>query len=131
MGKEQIYYGELIPVTGGEPMKFSAFVIISDDTEGFCDLSEKTEEILASCKNRLSIAPGYPVGRLLREENLTVLLAQECSVESRCLKELTGYLNAASVRYVDHAVASSFGLGEILSQNDTPADKQNGKEGYR
>lgn len=126
MEKEQIYYGELIPVTGGEPVRIPAIVIVSDGIEDPCGLPEKAEEILASCKNRLSIAPGYPAGRLLREENLT---AQECSVESRCLKGLIGHLNAASVGYVDHAVASSFGLGEILSQNDIPADKQREKEG--
>lgn len=129
MGKEQIYYGELIPVTGGEPVKLPVIVILSDDTEAPCILPENAEEILASCQNRLSIAPGYPAGRLLREEKLTVLTAQECSVESRCLKGLIGHLNAASVGYVDHAVASSFGLGEILSQNDIPADKQREKEG--
>ncbi len=129
MGKEQIYYGELIPVTGGEPLKIPAIVIVSDGIEEPCNLTEKAEEILASCKNGLSIAPGYPAGRLLQEENLTVLTAQECSVESRCLKELIGHLNATSVRYVEHAVASSFGLGEILSQNDIPADKQREKEG--
>ncbi|MEZ3503543.1 MAG: hypothetical protein K1W25_08865 [Lachnospiraceae bacterium] len=131
MEKEQIYYGELISVTGGEPLKIPAIVIVSDGIEDPCGLPEKAEEILASCKNRLSIAPGYPAGRLLQEENLTVLTAQVSLVESRCLKGLIGPLNAASVGYVEHAVASSFGLGEILSQNDIPADKQNGKEGYR
>ena len=131
MEKEQIYYGELISVTGGEPVRILAIVIVSDGIEDPWGLPEKAEEILASCKNRLSIAPGYPVGRRLREENLTVLTAQVSSVESRCLKELTGYLNAVSVGYVEHAVASSFGLGEILSQNDIPTGKQKGKEGYR
>ena len=129
MGKEQIYYGELIPVTGGEPVRIPAIVIVSDGIEDSCGLPEKAEEILASCKNRLSIAPGYLAGRLLREENLTVLTAQVSPVESRCLKGLIGHLNAASVGYVDHAVASSFGLGEILSQNDIPTDKQKEKEG--
>lgn len=40
MGKEQIYYGELIPVTGGEPVKLPAIVILSDDTEAPCILPE-------------------------------------------------------------------------------------------
>lgn len=125
MDKEQIYYGELIPVTGGENIRIPTIVILSDDTEDPCGLPEKAEEILASCKDRVSMHPGYLAGsRLIREQNVAVLAAQICPVDSGCLKELTGCLNAAAVQYVDQAVASSFGLGGMLSQDDIHTQKQ-------
>lgn len=125
MDKERIYYGELVPVTGSEPVRLPAIVILLDDTEDHCSLPEKAEEILASYEDRHPLCSGSPaISRLTREQDVVVLVAQLCSVDSGCLKKLTGYLNAAAMQYVDHAVASSFGLGEILSQNDIHGKKQ-------
>lgn len=130
MDKEEIYYGELVPFAGGEPARIPAIVLISDDTKKNCSLPEKAEEILVFCKDRRHLYPGsLAASRLIREEDVVVLAAQICSIDSSCLKELTGYLNAAAMRYVDHAVASSFGLGEILSQNGIQKEKQKEERG--
>ena len=132
MDKEEIYYGELVPLTGGGPARIPAIVLISDDTKKNCGLPEKAEEILAFCKDRRPLYPGsQAVSRLIREEDVVVMVAQICPTNSRCLKELTGYLNAAAMQYVDHAVASSFGLGEILSQNGIHEGKQKEERGDR
>lgn len=121
MDKERIYYGELVPLTNGGPARIPAIVLTSGETKKNCSLPEKAEEILAFCKDRRPLYPGIlAASRLIREEDVVVLVAQICSINSCCLKELTGYLNATAMQYVDHAVASSFGLGEILSQNDNP-----------
>ena len=40
-------------------------------------------------------------------------------------------MNAAAMQYVDQAVASSFGLGEILAQNDIYEEKQKEERGER
>lgn len=129
MEKEQIYYGELMPVTGGGPARIPAIVLVSDETKENCSLSEKAEEIWTLCKGRRSLYPGsLAASRLIREEDVEVLVAQICPINSS-LKELTGYLNAAAMRYVDHAVASSFGLGEILSQNDIHEGEQKEERG--
>lgn len=130
MDKERIYYGELVPLTDGEPARIPAIVLISDDTKKRCSLPEKTEEILAFCKDRRPLYPGsLAASRLIREEEVVVLVAQICPLNGSGLKELTGYLNAAAMQYVDHAVASSFGLGEILSQNDIHEEKQKEERG--
>lgn len=130
MDKEEIYYGELVPFAGGEPARIPAIVLISDDTKKNCSLPEKAEEILVFCKDRRPLySRNLAASRLIREEDVVVLVAQICSINSSCLKELTGYLNAAVMQYVDHAVASSFGLGEILSQNDIHEEKQKEERG--
>ncbi|MCB7320917.1 hypothetical protein [Lacrimispora sp. 210928-DFI.3.58] len=130
MDKERIYYGELVPLADGEPARIPAMVLISDDTKKNCGLPEKAKEILAFCKDRRPLYPGnQAVSRLIREEDVVVLVAQICPTNSRYLKELTGYLNAAAMQYVDHAVASSFGLGEILSQNEIHEEKQKKERG--
>ena len=130
MDKERIYYGELVPLADGEPARIPAMVLISDDTKKNCGLPEKVEEILAFCKDRQPLYPGsLAVSRLIREEDVVVLAAQICPINSSCLKELTGYLNAAAMQYVDHAVASSFGLGEILSQDGIHEEIQKEERG--
>ena len=132
MDKERIYYGELVPLTDGEPARIPAIVLVSGETKENCSPPEKAEEILAFCKDRRPLYPGsQAVSRLIREEDVVVLVAQICPTNSRCLKELTGYLNAAAMQYVDHAVASSFGLGDILSQNGIQKEKQKEERGYQ
>ncbi|CAK7019890.1 MAG: hypothetical protein ENTB_05053 [Enterocloster aldenensis] len=125
MDKERIYYGELVPFPDGGSVRIPVIVLASDDTKKNCSLPEKAEKIRTLCKDRRHLYPGsLAASRLIREEDVVVLAAQICSIDSSCLKELTGYLNAAAMRYVDHAVASSFGLGEILSQNGIQKEKQ-------
>ena len=130
MDKERIYYGELVPLTDGEPARIPAIVLVSGETKENCNLPEKADEILVFCKDGRPLYPGsLTASRLIREEDVVVLVAQICSINSSCQKELTGYLNAAAMQYVDHAVASSFGLGEILSQNGIQEEKQKEERG--
>ena len=131
MEKEQVYNGELIPVTDGEPTRIPTIVIIQNSPEDHISLSEQAEEILASFKGGQLLPSGsLAVSRLLREQDVAVLMtAQVCSVDSRCRKELAGHLNAAAMQYVDQAVAFSFGLGEILSQNGIHEEKQKEERG--
>ena len=101
-------------------------MIIQNNPEDHISLSEQAEEILASFKGGQLLPSGsLAISRLIREQDVAVLMtAQVCSVDSRCRKELAGHLNAAAMQYVDQAVASSFGLGEILAQNDIYEEKQ-------
>lgn len=131
MEKEQIYYGELVPVTDGESARIPTIVIIQNNTKDHSSLSEKAEEIQASFKDgQLLPSVSLAVSRLIREQDVAVLMtAQVCPVDSSCRKELAGRLNAAAMQYVDQAVASSFGLGEILAQNDIYEEKQKEERG--
>lgn len=131
MEKEQIYYGELVPVTDGESARIPTIVIIQNNTKDHSSLSEKAEEILAFFKGgQLFASRSLAVSRLIREQDVVVLMtAQVCSVDSSCRKKLAGHLNAAAMQYVDQAVASSFGLGEILAQNDIYEEKQKEERG--
>lgn len=129
MDKERIYYGELVPFTGDEHTRIPAIVLVSGETKENCDLPEKVEEILAFCKDGRLLYPGSLAASRLFQEDVVVLVAQICPINSSSLKELTGYLNVAAMRYVDHAVASSFGLGEIRSQNDIHGGKQKEERG--
>lgn len=131
MEKEQIYYGELVPVTDGESARIPTIVIIQNNTKDHISLSEKAEEILDSFKDgQLLPSVSLAVSRLIREQDVAVLMtAQVCPVDSSCRKELAGHLNAAAMQYVDQAVASSFGLGEILAQNDIYEEKQKEERG--
>ena len=87
MEKEQIYYGELISVTGGEPVRILAIVIVSDGIEDPCGLPEKAEEILADQPDgiMLSNGPGDPkeCKDIIRE--IRTLYASDVPIFAICL----------------------------------------------
>ena len=52
-----------------------------------------------------------------------VLLEQIRTIDRTRLKDYIGSLNARRMDYVDHAIAVSFGLDEILSQQEEQKEK--------
>lgn len=71
MDKERIYYGELVPLTDGEPARIPAIVLVSGETKENCNLPEKAEEILVFCKDGRPLYPGsLTASRLIREEDV-------------------------------------------------------------
>ena len=52
-----------------------------------------------------------------------VLLEQIRTIDRTRLKDYIGSLNARTMDYVDHAIAVSFGLDEILSQQEEQKEK--------
>ena len=63
---------------------------------------------------------GYRCG--LRKYSV-VLLEQIRTIDRTRLKDYIGSLNARTMDYVDHAIAVSFGLDEILSQQEEQKEK--------
>lgn len=125
MEKQSLYYGELVPIAGCDQAAIPAIVILQDDTEEHNGLPERTKEAIVSLKEKLSLVPGcLKSRRLVREEEVMVLTAQVCAVDKGCRKGLAGCLNGAAMQYVDHAVASGFGLEEVLAQSGVCTEKQ-------
>ncbi len=47
-----------------------------------------------------------------------IMLEQVRTIDRERLKEYVGSANAATMQYVDHAIAVSFGLDELLTQQE-------------
>lgn len=125
MDKETIYYGELVPLTGYDCGHIPVFVILQKDTKDDSLPPGTAEETITALKKKLSLAPGcLKSRRLIKEDDVVVLMAQVCVADDSCRKMLVGYLNGAVMRHVDHAVVSGFGLEEMLIQNGIQTKQQ-------
>lgn len=115
--KGDIYYADLTPVIGSEQGGVRPVLVIQNNTG---NLYSPTV-IAAAITSRSGKRP-LPTHIKLDDnfhglhQNSMVLLEQVRTIDRARLKEYIGRLNAATMQYVDHAIAVSFGLDEILAQ---------------
>ena len=123
----EMYYADLGRGIGSEQEGRRPVVIIQNDVGNQFSPTVIAAAITSRRKNRWmpTHVPlrGYRCG--LRKYSV-VLLEQIRTIDRTRLKDYIGSLNARTMDYVDHAIAVSFGLDDILSQQEEKKGK--GKE---
>lgn len=115
--KGDIYYADLTPVIGSEQGGVRPVLVIQNNTGNL----HSPTVIAAAITSRSGKRP-LPTHIKLDDnfhglhQHSMVLLEQVRTIDRARLKEYIGRLNAATMQYVDHAIAVSFGLDEILAQ---------------
>ena len=119
-----LYYADLRPIIGSEQGGVRPVLIIQNDVGNHFSPTVIAAAIISRRKNRWmpTHVPlrGYRCG--LRKYSV-VLLEQIRTIDRTRLKDYIGSLNARTMDYVDHAIAVSFGLDEILSQQEEQKEK--------
>lgn len=119
-----LYYADLRPIIGSEQGGVRPVLIIQNDVGNHFSPTVIAAAITSRRKNRWmpTHVPlrGYRCG--LRKYSV-VLLEQIRTIDRTRLKDYIGSLNARTMDYVDHAIAVSFGLDEILSQQEEQKEK--------
>ena len=119
--KGDIYYADLTPVIGSEQGGVRPVLVIQNDVG-----NRHSPTVIAAAITSKSGKHPLPTHIKLDNrfhglhQNSMVLLEQVRTIDRARLKEYIGRLNAATMQYVDHAIAVSFGLDAILSQEDDP-----------
>lgn len=117
--KGDIYYADLMPVIGSEQGGVRPVLIIQNDVG-----NRYSSTVIAAA---ITSKPGkHQLPTHIKLENSfhrlnhdsMVLLEQVRTIDRVRLKEYIGRLNAATMQYVDHAIAVSFGLDGILTHGD-------------
>ena len=119
-----LYYADLRPIIGSEQGGVRPVLIIQNDVGNHFSPTVIAAAITSRRKNRWmpTHVPlrGHRCG--LRKYSV-VLLEQIRTIDRTRLKDYIGSLNARTMDYVDHAIAVSFGLDEILSQQEEQKEK--------
>ena len=119
-----LYYADLRPIIGSEQGGVRPVLIIQNDVGNHFSPTVIAAAITSRRKNRWMPThvplSGYRCG--LRKYSV-VLLEQIRTIDRTRLKDYIGSLNARTMDYVDHAIAVSFGLDEILSQQEEKKEK--------
>lgn len=119
--KGDIYYADLTPVIGSEQGGIRPVLVIQNNTGNL-----HSPTVIAAAITSRSGKRSLPTHIKLDDnfhglhQNSMVLLEQIRTIDRTRLKEYIGRLNAATMQYVDHAIAVSFGLDEILAQENNP-----------
>lgn len=115
--KGDIYYADLTPVIGSEQGGVRPVLIIQNNVG-----NRHSPTVIAAAitsqkgKNQLPTHIKVEAGFRGLHQNSMVLLEQVRTLDRIRLKEYIGRLNAATMQYVDQAIAVSFGLDGILTQ---------------
>lgn len=115
--KGDIYYADLTPVIGSEQGGIRPVLVIQNNIG-----NRHSPTVIAAAITSRSGKHPLPTHIKLDNsfhglhQNSMVLLEQVRTIDRARLKEYIGRLNAATMQYVDHAIAVSFGLDEILAQ---------------
>lgn len=117
--KGDIFYADLTPVIGSEQGGIRPVLVIQNDIG-----NRHSPTVIAAAITSKSGKHPLPTHIRLDDSfhglhhNSMVLLEQVRTIDRVRLKEYIGRLNAATMQYVDHAIAVSFGLDEILAQEN-------------
>ena len=111
--KGDIFYADLTPVIGSEQGGVRPVLIIQNDVG---NKHSPTAITSRSGKHQLPTHIKLEGSFQGLHQNSMVLLEQVRTIDRARLKEYIGRLNAATMQYVDKAIAVSFGLDGILEQ---------------
>ncbi|MEQ3170103.1 type II toxin-antitoxin system PemK/MazF family toxin [Dysosmobacter welbionis] len=125
--KGDIYYADLTPVVGSEQGGVRPVLVIQNDV-GNRHSPTVIAAAITSRSGKRPIPTHIRLGGNFQglHQNSVVLLEQVRTIDRARLKEYIGRLNAATMEYVDHAIAVSFGLDAILTPED---GRENNKTG--
>lgn len=113
-----IYYADLNPTVGCEQGGVRPVLIIQNNVGNHFSPTVIAAAITSRRKKDM------PTHVLLDEEGTRlfadsrIMLEQVRTIDRERLKEYVGSANAATMQYVDHAIAVSFGLNELLAQQE-------------
>ncbi|WP_434311215.1 type II toxin-antitoxin system PemK/MazF family toxin [Hominifimenecus sp. rT4P-3] len=113
-----IYYADLNPTVGCEQGGVRPVLIIQNNVGNHFSPTVIAAAITSRRKKDM------PTHVLLDEEGTRlfadsrIMLEQVRTIDRERLKEYIGSANAATMQYVDHAIAVSFGLDELLAQQE-------------
>lgn len=113
-----IYYADLNPTVGCEQGGVRPVLIIQNNVGNHFSPTVIAAAITSRRKKNM------PTHVLLDEEGTRlfadsrIMLEQVRTIDRERLKEYFGSANAATMQYVDHAIAVSFGLDELLAQQE-------------
>lgn len=113
-----IYYADLNPTVGCEQGGVRPVLIIQNNVGNHFSPTVIAAAITSRRKKDM------PTHVLLDEEGTRlfadsrIMLEQVRTIDRERLKEYVGSANAATMQYVDHAIAVSFGLDELLAQQE-------------
>ena len=113
-----IYYADLNPTVGCEQGGIRPVLIIQNNVGNHFSPTVIAAAITSRRKKDM------PTHVLLDEEGTRlfadsrIMLEQVRTIDRERLKEYVGSANAATMQYVDHAIAVSFGLDELLAQQE-------------
>ena len=116
-----IYYADLTPVVGCEQGGRRPVLVIQNDVGNHHGSTVIVAAITSRRRRRKRRLPTHiglprlPTG--LRTASFA-MLEQVRTIDRERLKEYVGSANAATMQYVDHAIAVSFGLDELLAQQE-------------
>lgn len=113
-----IYYADLNPTVGCEQGGVRPVLIIQNNVGNHFSPTVIAAAITSRRKKDM------PTHVLLDEDGTRlfadsrIMLEQVRTIDRERLKEYVGSANAATMQYVDHAIAVSFGLDELLAQQE-------------
>lgn len=116
--KGDIYYADLTPVVGSEQGGVRPVLIIQNDVGNRFSTTVIAAAITSRQGKRI-----LPTHIRLEDDlqglhnNSMVLLEQIRTIDRTRLREYIGRLNVSTMHEIDHAIAVSFGLNEILRRD--------------
>ncbi|EFE12842.1 type II toxin-antitoxin system PemK/MazF family toxin [Clostridium sp. M62/1] len=116
--KGDIYYADLTPVVGSEQGGVRPVLIIQNDVGNRFSPTVIAAAITSRQGKRI-----LPTHIRLEDDlqglhnNSMVLLEQIRTIDRTRLREYIGRLNVSTMHEIDHAIAVSFGLNEILRRD--------------
>lgn len=116
--KGDIYYADLTPVVGSEQGGVRPVLIIQNDVG-----NRFSPTVIAAAITSRQGKRTLPTHIRLEDDlqglhnNSMVLLEQIRTIDRTRLREYIGRLNVSTMHEIDHAIAVSFGLNEILRRD--------------
>ena len=128
--KGDIYYADLTPVVGSEQGGVRPVLIIQNNM-GNQFSPTVIAAAITSRKGKRALPTHIRLGDELQglHGNSMVLPEQIRTIDRSRLNEYIGRLNANTMHEIDHAIAVSFGLDDILGQHAVPGDEAERQEG--
>ena len=128
--KGDVYYADLTPVVGSEQGGVRPVLIIQNDVG-----NRFSPTVIAAAITSRQGKRALPTHIRLKSnlqglhDNSIVLLEQVRTIDRVRLKEYIGRLNANTMHDIDHAIAVSFGLEDVLEQYADSGDGAERREG--
>ena len=130
--KGDIYYADLTPVVGSEQGGVRPVLIIQNDVGNRFSPTVIAAAITSRQGKRI-----LPTHIRLEDDlqglhnNSMVLLEQIRTIDRTRLREYIGRLNVSTMHEIDHAIAVSFGLNEILRRDGAYGDRGERRGGMK
>ena len=118
VNRGEIYYADLSPVIGSEQSGFRPVLIIQNDRDNETSPTTIVAAITSSkTKSQLPTHVTFTADCLPYES--TVLLEQIRTIDKTRLSECIGILDTVTMKSIDRAIVSSFGIGYTeVNSND-------------